>query len=79
MIKDRAMTELLRKELVAAELGMSTAIKFIANIRKSSGIRGRDHSGMTSREAEVLGCIAEGMSNADIADHLTISENTVEA
>lgn len=76
-IKDRAMTELLRSEKAAAELGMKKAQVAIAGIRRSLGVRNRDESGLTAREAEVLRCIAIGMSNTEIASELTISENTV--
>jgi two-component system, NarL family, response regulator LiaR len=39
----------------------------------------RTHGNMTERELEVLGLIARGMSNREIAHTLTISEKTVKA
>jgi DNA-binding CsgD family transcriptional regulator len=33
--------------------------------------------GVTPRELEILGCIAEGLSTREIADRLHVSENTV--
>ena len=39
----------------------------------------RIHGELTERELEVLGLIARGMSNRDIAQSLTISEKTVKA
>ncbi|HEY4355042.1 MAG TPA: response regulator transcription factor [Acidobacteriaceae bacterium] len=37
----------------------------------------RDQLGITRRELEILGLVAEGMSNREIAEKLYVSENTV--
>jgi DNA-binding CsgD family transcriptional regulator len=61
-----------RRNIVASEEVSAPAGEiFVANERK------REDLGITRRELEVLGLIAQGMSNREIAGKLFVSENTV--
>ena len=64
-----------RQTLVANEVVFSNAIpgaeSFVVNERK------RDELGITPRELEILGLVAQGLSNREIAGKLFVSENTV--
>jgi DNA-binding NarL/FixJ family response regulator len=44
---------------------------------RAPGVAGRDLSALTPRELEVFGLVARGMSNAELASALTLSEATV--
>jgi DNA-binding NarL/FixJ family response regulator len=55
------------QRLIAAQAGeQATRERALALVRE-----------LTERETEVLGCLGEGMSNAQIARHLSLSEATV--
>jgi len=64
-----------RQTLVANEVVVSNAIpgaeSFVVNERK------RDELGITPRELEILGLVAQGLSNREIAGKLFVSENTM--
>ena len=64
-----------RQTLVANEVVDSNAIpgaeSFVVNERK------RDELGITPRELEILGLVAQGLSNREIAGKLFVSENSV--
>jgi len=60
----------IKEVLVPGEVAPSGR-PFILNAQK------RDDLGITPRELEVLGLVAEGLSNREIAGKLYVSENTV--
>lgn len=81
----------LLKERVAGANELAGAIRTVADggsvidatvvddlVRRRSGKRDSDLSWLTPRESEILGCMAQGRSNAGIAADLGLSERAVE-
>jgi DNA-binding CsgD family transcriptional regulator len=64
---------LTRKEpaIIVKEIPAQAAVPFVADETRVSQL------GITARELEILGLIAAGLSNREIAGRLFVSENTV--
>ncbi|MEU9672762.1 MULTISPECIES: response regulator [Streptomyces] len=83
LLKDATFPELLHAVRVVAGghalLAPEITGRLIAEFARQrvSAPPKRSIEGLTAREAEVLVLIARGLSNADIADHLTITDHTV--
>ena len=86
ILKDTTPEDLIRTVRKAAA-GESTISPRIAKVLVTVVTRAREgktqenqlHDDLTEREMEVLQCIAEGLSNMDIAARLNISEKTVKS
>jgi DNA-binding NarL/FixJ family response regulator len=63
--------------LLAPSITRRLVERFALNPAAATGVPGRDLSTLTPRELEVLGLIARGMSNAELAATLVLSEATV--
>jgi two-component system, NarL family, response regulator LiaR len=78
LLKEVGPEELVRA-IRAARRGEATLHSAVAArlMQELAGGRASPLDELTERERNVLACIARGMSNADIAAHLTIGERTV--
>jgi len=63
--------------LLAPSITRRLVERFAPPATTAAGAPGRDLSALTPRELEVLGLVARGMSNAELAAALTLSEATV--
>jgi DNA-binding CsgD family transcriptional regulator len=71
--------ETLGASAVAARLRRSLRERGVAVPRGKGRETRRNIAGLTARQAEVLGLLAEGLSNIEIADRLFISPRTAES
>jgi DNA-binding NarL/FixJ family response regulator len=84
LLKDASARELAEAvRLVAAGdalLAPGVTRRLIAEFARMGAPRSpsrKQVEGLTERESEVLGLVARGMSNGEIADHLVVAEQTV--
>ena len=84
LLKDASATELANAvRLVAAGdalLSPGVTRRLIAEFARMGAPRSptrKQIEGLTERESEVLALVARGMSNAEIADHLVVAEQTI--
>ncbi len=70
----RASYELFRE--LGASRAMDAAAEVLRDLGGATGARARTHGELTAREQEVLDLLTRGMSNAQIAQTLFISEKT---
>lgn len=74
--RDHAAALLSEGAALADRHGMLPLIAKIAELRESSSVRPSPPGGLTPREVEVLGLLAQGKTNQEIAVELFIAERT---
>ena len=86
ILKDTTPEDLIRavRKAAAGESTLSPRIAkalmtVVTEARAAKTLENQPHEDLTEREMEVLQCIAEGLSNMDIAARLYISEKTVKS
>jgi DNA-binding NarL/FixJ family response regulator len=84
LLKDASAQELATAVRVVAAgealLAPSVTRRLISEFARMGAPKGPDRGrldGLTERETEVLGLMARGMSNAEVAAHLVVAEQTV--
>jgi non-specific serine/threonine protein kinase len=74
---DNALPELRDMQMQPA-LERALALSHKVDLARAPGPQRSSSDGLTSREREIASLIAEGRSNHEIAEHLVITEGTVE-